>query len=108
MMYASAPCGTMPTSGKRFWLYEIWDESRDIFKALVRDTLVFVFVVAVLAGGHYLLELLGLTDERRAFLDRWHFRITTTVWLLLSCFLLLEIVMAITSNIWKRFWHARE
>ena len=87
---------------KRLWLVEIWVENRDIFKAVVRDVLFFLAFMAVLSGGRYILERMPLNLNQRLSLENWHFRITVTAWVLLSLFLLVEIVVAFGDKIIDR------
>jgi len=95
-------------TGRRFWPVEVWLESREIFKALVRDTLAFLFVVAVLAAGHWLIQIIGLSGDQQSFLERWHFRLTVAVWILLSCFLIVEICIGLWLRIWDQIKNARK
>lgn len=58
---------------RQFWLKEIWDERRETFKALVADTLLFSFVLAVLSASHFFLEKLHYPPQRKELIERIHF-----------------------------------
>jgi hypothetical protein len=78
---------------KHFWLWEIWLENRDIFKAVIRDILFFVIWMLALACGRVVVESLPLSPDQRHTVELTHFRITWGIWVLMSVFLAGEIIV---------------
>ncbi|MDT5063702.1 MAG: hypothetical protein QOH63_4161 [Acidobacteriota bacterium] len=58
---------------KRFWLFEIWDEYRETFKALVAHTLIFALLLGLLVLSHIVINHLDYPPERKELFDKIHY-----------------------------------
>lgn len=91
-----------------FWLWEIWLDRRELFKAIVGDVLFFLLLMGVLAGGRWFLHRLDLTPSQAALIEEYHYRSTVAVWLLLTGTLMVEVLSAVVSKVSSRLaaWKA--
>jgi hypothetical protein len=62
-----------PNQSTDWWFIELWWESREIFKELVRHILFFGMLIGSLILFHYVLERSGLPPDQKAALDKVHF-----------------------------------
>jgi hypothetical protein len=86
-------------SNMKFWLWEVWLDNRQIFKTLVGDLFAFLFLMALISLGHYIILAMPLTEQRRELLERWHFVVIFSVWIFLSVTLFIEIIIAVIRKI---------
>jgi hypothetical protein len=78
---------------QRHFIIEIWQENRPIFKAVLSDVLLFVFVLVALVGCFVLLELIsraGYPRDRVQVLESLHY------WAYLTAF-----AMFLMNLLWK-------
>jgi hypothetical protein len=54
----------------KWWTVEIWEDEREIFKALTRHVLAFVLLIGTLVLFHKLFEFLNLPPQRQELLER--------------------------------------
>lgn len=64
---------SLPLTNKRFWLFEIWDEYRETFKALVAHTLIFALLLGLLVLSHIVINKLDYPPERKELFDKIHY-----------------------------------
>ena len=88
---------------RRFILVEVWDESRDVIKVILRDALCVAFLLAVLYFFEGLLQLLHMREDRRLLIETWEFRVVMSAWVFLAFATLIELLIAIIRG----FKHAR-
>jgi hypothetical protein len=79
---------------KSFWIWEVWQEIRPTFKRLVGDAVLFTVLMGSLSLGHYVIEWVPASPERRAFLEGAHFYGISIVWIVLGVTLFAELVMS--------------
>lgn len=58
---------------RRFWVIELWEENREVFKELVKHILIFGVFIASLSGIHHLLKLSSLPENELGLLNKLHF-----------------------------------
>ena len=86
-----------PQPIQRHFVIEIWHENRPIFKAVLTDVLLFVFVLAALVTCYLLLELIarsGYPHQRVEVLESLHY------WAYL-----IAVSMFLMALLWKLFLH---
>jgi len=90
-----------PAPIQRHFIIEIWQENRPIFKAVLSDVLLFVFVLAALLTCFVLLELIaraGYPQERIQTLESLHY------WAYLTAFsmFLLDLLWKLILYLFRR------
>lgn len=64
---------TMPFEFRRhedqWWFVEVWNEGREVFKALVEHVFAFILLVGTLILFHYVFKYLDLSPERKEILE---------------------------------------
>jgi hypothetical protein len=58
---------------RRNWIVELWRDNRQIFKELVKHTVVFLLFVAALTLSEKILKYSSLADDRKSLLDKVEF-----------------------------------
>ncbi len=53
----------------RWWFVEVWNEGREVFKALVEHVFAFLLLVGALIFFHYVFKFLDLSLERKEILE---------------------------------------
>jgi ABC-type Mn2+/Zn2+ transport system permease subunit len=84
---------------ENFWVWEVWQEIRPTFKRLVEDAVLFIVLMGSLSLGHYVIEWVPASPDRRAFLEGVHFYGITIVWIVLGVTLFIELII----SFFKRF-----
>jgi hypothetical protein len=83
---------------KSFWIWEVWQEIRPTFKRLVGDAVLFTVLMGSLSLGHYVIEWVPASPERRAFLEGVHFYGISIVWIVLGVTLFVELIMSLLKR----------
>ena len=58
---------------RRWWGYEVWEDQRENFKALIGHVLFFLLLISALALGGFVIDLTHLTPGQKEFLHQLDF-----------------------------------
>jgi hypothetical protein len=78
---------------RQWWIVEIWQEYRELFKALVADSLIYGLFITVLKYSHKYLESLDFPKERMDILDKLHFYPVVIGLGILVCGFIIEVIV---------------
>ncbi len=76
----------------KWWFIELWWESRDAFKELVKHILFFGMLIGALALFHVIIKNSGLPDEQKKVFDKVHFYISLIVLVIFSVSFIIKII----------------
>jgi len=83
---------------KRFWLIEVWDEHREIYKAIIGHALIVALIIGILALFHFATELLHLPDDYKATINKIEFYGTIIALVILVVGFTLEVIAFIVRR----------
>jgi hypothetical protein len=78
---------------RRFWLFEIWDESRETFKEFIKHAIYFGLIYGSLAGFHALGARSGLPQEQLEVLDKVHFYASLIALVIFSASFIIKVLI---------------
>lgn len=59
---------------RHWWIIEIWKEEREVFKAFIKDGLLFLLLISILAVSHYYLQyVVDYPSHREENLEKVHY-----------------------------------
>jgi hypothetical protein len=87
------------------WIWEAWQTIRPTFILLVGDSVLFLLLMGILALGHYVIEWVPASQERRASLENIHFYVVTGAWVFFSGVLFVELGVAFLKRMQDHFKH---
>jgi hypothetical protein len=90
---------------KSLWIWEVWLAIRPTFIRLIADAALFLVLMAILAFGHYVIENLTASEERRALLENFHFYVVLGAWVFFSGVLFIELGAAFLKRMQDHFKH---
>jgi hypothetical protein len=91
------------------WIWEVWKTIRPTFILLAGDAALFILLMVILALGHYAIEWVPASQDKRAFLEKVHFYLITGAWIFFSLTLFIELGLAFAKRIKDPITHeARE
>jgi hypothetical protein len=76
------------------WIWEVWLTIRPTFILRAGDSVLFLLLMGILALGHYVIEWVPASSEKRAFLEKLYFGLITGAWLFFSLTLFIELGLA--------------
>lgn len=89
LLQKQAPAAT----SRQFWLVELWQESRGIFKELIKHVLFFLLLLGSLIGFHELLAKSGLPASQKELLDKVHFYASIITLLIFSGSFVIKVIL---------------
>jgi hypothetical protein len=87
------------------WIWEVWQSIRPTFILLVADAVLFLVLMVTLALGHYVIEWVPASHDRRLWLEDIHFYVITGAWLFFSAVLFVELSMVFLRRIKESLNH---
>lgn len=78
---------------RRLWLLEIWDEKREIYKAITGDTLIFLFLMLALTIVYEAVGKSPYPKERKETFETIHYYGYLTLWVIFLCKLVWEMLI---------------
>ena len=78
---------------QQFWLIEIWQENRGIFKELIKHILFFLLLLGSLIGFHEILARTGLPTNQKDMLDKVHFYGSIIALLIFSGSFIIKVII---------------
>jgi hypothetical protein len=85
------------------WPKELWHEYREVFKAIIGETLITATVIFVLIVWDYLLG--GISEEKRTLLDKIHYYFSLGIMIIFGGSSVLKmLILAVRSiqRLWRR------
>lgn len=80
-------------SPRRFWLVEMWEENRALFKELIKHILIFSLFIALLSGSHYLLQRSKLPQDELELVSKVHFYTYVVALVIFSASFIIKVVI---------------
>jgi hypothetical protein len=72
---------------------------------LIADLLLFLVLMVFLALGHYVIEWIPASPEKREFLEKVHFVLITGAWIFFSVILFIELALAFVKRVKEHIPH---
>lgn len=87
----------------RWWFVEMWNEGREVFKALVEHVFAFLLLIGALILFHYIFKFLDLPPERKEVLETIDFWGIAIALVIFGLTFLYKLGDSVIQDVKKRF-----